>query len=434
MTKDLILIILGKEATLLVHKAPLIAVSQWFAKQCKAAASVEDDLDPHVRKLYDPIKYLFVLEASCANDLPGLRQERLDYEIEKYLATYPDKTSISDEASSIVSPASAKVGKPIKKEDGGVPTQELPVAQGDRKPDQSMMNISDSYRALLQFLKSPPLCAFPIRFSDEVSIRSSLLATVVSLGERFEAMPIIRIHMNTLLYKLGGPKRLDAIKNDPPLWLCMATTLEDAELFKEAAIHIIGCQLQWLPTWTVPRSKISSKVLLILERKADRLMLEIFIVKQGLNKATVMRPSRKKQLGEKRIEFENVSPWHDVDAWLIVSLFRDFLATTCAVVDRGNGVYGMANMAHVFRHIERGDYLAPKTTMECARNNFPNGGEGVLDVVAELKKHATNMVSPLLRSTLQYKGADSLGYLTCVDIEAMDIPFVVRAAEEDGEF
>ncbi|KAF1346629.1 hypothetical protein BDV97DRAFT_357471 [Delphinella strobiligena] len=240
--------------------------------------------------------------------------------------------------------------------------------------------------------------------------------------------------MSTFFYKMA--QRLwTAIASDPPLWLCVAVALKEPEIYKEAAVHLVGCQLQWHPNWTMPKSRIQADVLAKLERKADKLLLDIFKVIHGLHQSSVTKPTKAKAanstLNQTAPSGERVSPAFDKHAWIIVNIFHDFWITQCAVLDNGQGDYNMIGIAHILRQIERGGeaYLPTQSVLDLVYNNFPTNKEDILNVLAELKKYASLLVRPLLENNLQYKGP-GLDPLTCVEIEKEDIPFEVEDVEE----
>lgn len=338
----------------------------------------------------------------------------LDYDIETYLKRFQKTMQI---------PA------PLKQEGGDPMEIDHKTAQNG---SQEAFTTTEVYVAMLQFLKLSP--SGVVKCVTQSGTRSALIWQVVSLGRRLGALATLHTSMSTFFYKMA--QRLwTAIASDPPLWLSLAVVLNEADIYKEAAIHLIGCQLQWHPNWTVSKSRIPANVLVKLERKADKLMLEIFKVIHGLHQSSVTKPTKAKAanstLNNNAPNGERVSPAFGKHAWIIVNIFHDFWITQCSVLDNGRGDYNMHGIAHILRQIERGGeaYLPTQSVLDLVYNNFPNNKEDILNVLTELKRFAGELVRPLLVNELQYKGP-RLDYLTCVEVGKDDIPFEVEDVEE----
>lgn len=414
-SKDQIAIILDeRESLILIDKAHLVAASTWFDTQC-ANAYEREGLPARTRQKYGKVKYLFVLaDEEDGLEVPGLMRVPLDYDIESYLKRF-QKT--------IHAPAHLK-------QEGGDPMEvDHKTVQNGK---QEAFTTTEVYVAMLQFLKPSP--SGVVRCVTQTGTKAPLIWQVVSLGLRLGTLTTLRTSMSTFFYKMA--QRLwTAIASDPPLWLCLSVVLKEPEIYKEAAIHLIGCQLQWLPHWTMPKSRISADVLAKLERKADKLMLDIFKALHGLHQSSVTKPTKAKAanstLNQSAPSGERVSPAFGKHAWIIVNIFHDFWITQCSVLDNGRGDYNMHGIAHIFRQIERGGeaYLPTQSVLDLVYNNFPNNKEDILNVLTELKRFAGDLVRPLLVNELQFKGAGS-EYLTCVEIEREDVPFEVEDVEE----
>lgn len=407
-TREQIAVVLDHtDALLLLDKTKLLAVSDWFLAECNAADARQSRLETAATAKYRSVKYLFVIGETDSDGVAGLTNVDLDYDIDTHIEHLRTKPS-----------ALVKNEEDVVMQETQAPTHET----------RKMSDLEKTYRGLFQLLKLTP--SGVVKWYDNSTVESTCISQVVSLGTHLKMLPAIRSKMPAFWHFLGQ-RRWPAIKEDPPLWLCLALDLQDAEIYKEAATHIIGCQVRWLPTWTKAKDCIPENVLAVLERKADKLMLQVFSAIQGLNQATVTRA--KKRLPAATAE--KVSHVHCKDTWTVVCIWHDFFITTCAALDDGKGEYDISQMAGLFRIIERGGeaYLPMQATLESIEKSFPDNTDDALGTLTEMKRYASEVVKPLLKSGLQYKGWDDLGYLTCVEIEDRDIPFQTEIAE-DNEF
>lgn len=344
-----------KHDILLLDRGETIAISAWFAEQCNDPPLNCSHLSPKAAEKYDRVKQLFVLSSDAGKDIPGLVQVPLDYDVETYLKRFLPITNARLENF---------------KREGATDSMDMdtPTTEIEAQKSKVVTPIEETYKALFQLLKlSPPGV---ILFEDEHGIKATLLSHVALLGSRLQALSTLRTNMSNLFYRMG-PTRWAAIERDPPLWLCIAEILEDAEIYKEAAVHLIGCQLKWAPEWSIPKSRISQAAMDKLERSADKLMLQILKVKQALNQATVRK---QRPLRSGNITSELVSPDSNPATWIVVSICREFWAANCAVLDDGLGNYNMKMIAHLYRIIERGGeaYLATQGVHNIVRAHHPN--------------------------------------------------------------
>lgn len=109
---------------------------------------------------------------------------------------------------------------------------------------ETHITTTEAYPALFQLLKLSPAGVIPL--TNNTGVRAELFSCVVSLGSSLGVLPTLRTNMGLFFYKQGS-SRWVAVKDDPPVWLYLAETLKKVEIYKEAAIHLIGCLLQWPP-------------------------------------------------------------------------------------------------------------------------------------------------------------------------------------------
>jgi hypothetical protein len=202
-------------------------------------------------------------------------------------------------------------------------------------------------------------------------------------------------------------------------------------IFTEALIHVVG---QWPVGERHLRSTLPESVLELIEDKVDELAETVSKIEGRLFRLTLLTSRG-----------ERVTPAHNYLDWLVVSLFRQWLAdnTTPAPVPpkppsrRGSNSGGnplpptpqvaLSQLGRTFRllgnssppsylnHDECKRFL--KLTPESYSRDALKKFERRLD---ELKAMARDIVKPLMRCGLQLEAGEGVGYLTCSKVSEVD--------------
>lgn len=269
---------------------------------------------------------------------------------------------------------------------------------------------------LIYYNKSPEIDTTNI----QVALSQSEL--LVSLADYYGSLPTVRLHINYPLTKYG--KELNrAILRNPARWLILSTYLENATIFQECIIHIVGNYPNW-PWKTVPKNKLSAEVLTLIQRKAAELQTLRFKVNEELFSSTLMIEGKEVVLGS-----DNKTT---VDTWCTVQIWRDWL---CRALNRAKASRPTKIIdAKMYRTMAKGGdaYLTfanvktlreeyDVTKLDCAQWK----AEELKEDLEIMKKYAQKQVAPLLenRSMLSVE-EEEIGYFTCTRVESDELPWV----------
>ncbi|KKA29789.1 hypothetical protein TD95_003507 [Thielaviopsis punctulata] len=289
---------------------------------------------------------------------------------------------------------------------------------------------------------------------DGVSIADAYVQckSLLSLADQYDALEVVGPRVDHHLLQFQG-RLWQQIAKYPISYLRLAYMARSKVIFQEALIHVVG---KWPAGERSLRSDMPSSVMEIIEDKVADLRDRVAHVESRLYRLTLLTKSG-----------EQITPANSFLDWLVVSLFRQWLATNStppapAIPQNGRSrsrshstsaalapsppqlpAYG-----RVYRilgaPVSSGAYLGHD---ECKRflKLMPDlySRENVRRFekrLDELKAKARELVLPLLNSDLELyvstrcggdgdaamaKILDSYGYLTCTTVDDEDIPWML---------
>ncbi|KAM4066901.1 hypothetical protein HRG_000913 [Hirsutella rhossiliensis] len=303
----------------------------------------------------------------------------------------------------------------------------LGVAPTLSSPEQDLLR---DYGNLFRIFYNYPPVLDGINVADAYVQCKSLLA----LADQYDALGVVgpRVDHHLLQFQSRLWKQ---IAKYPVSYLRLGYLARSKVIFQEALIHVVG---QWPVGERSLRAALPDMVLDIIEDKVDEL------------EETVGRvEGRLFRLGLTTARGDRVTPSNSYLDWLVVSLFRQWLAdnttpqppnsrsgrnrssslpppsVTC--VGRTYRTLGSGSASAFLGHDECKRFL--KLTPELYSRDNLRRFEKRMD---ELKAMARDVVRPLLGSGLELdmggssRTSESIGYLTCTTVGNRDLPWPVE--------
>jgi len=267
----------------------------------------------------------------------------------------------------------------------------------------------------------------PINIADAYIQCKSLL----NLADMYDALPVVgpRVDHHLLQFQSRLWKQ---IAKYPPSYLKLGYLARSKVIYSEALIHVVG---QWPVGERHLRNALPESVLVVIEDKVEELAETVSRIEGKLFRLNLLTSRG-----------ERVSPSTNFQDWLVMSLFRQWLAdhTTPPPMPKSpsrrshNGgtlasplpphpPSSLSQLGRTYRLLGSSNLSAYLNHDECKRflKLSPDGYsretlrrfERRLD---ELKTMARETVRPLMRCSLQLEDGDGLGYLTCSRVEERD--------------
>ena len=266
-------------------------------------------------------------------------------------------------------------------------------------------------------------------FDKDASNALPQIEGVIAIATYYEAIPTLDITFKTRLLEWVKNRTLyRAIAADPLSWLSIGLAMKSDNVFEELFPHLVGCypeRLQFEQLEDQTQQKIGKRV----EKKGSRLRCLRYEVDQQL---LTLRPNEKGALS---------SPEYRMVARKTLHLWHEFVSDHLGPLRKtttGDGVLAGAKhsaicnrkdkecltVAGFYRLLSKGgeNYLPLDEVL--AEESWDEHVRSFVKMqLAEIKKKATDIVAPLIKSTLQYEDKDDLDYLTCAQIEEKDLPW-----------
>lgn len=348
--------------------------------------------------------------------------------------------------------------KEIKKEDDD--------ANEANDDDGVTVDWSNMYRIFFEIIEAGPRTK-RLFFSEDASEALIQVSAVIAIATKYDALYAISSMFQTDLIKwIGNNTLYSAIAEQPCAWLKVGLAMEEQITFQESFVHLVG---DWNSYESmVAETGLPERVLALIEKKATNLRLRRNQVDRKLFGITLLAEIKvapgRKQKGA-------VSTKHEPLSWMIVNLFRDWIAAHLTVIDNVSaagdtestttssnkdandinheltptcpdhkpGQSPCLTLAGFYRTLAKADdsYLPAEEVMKLLApfNNkaFAISDSDVRAALKELKASAAKIVAPLVKTELRSTGAGGLEYLTCVDLGDVSVADVKGEVEEKGE-
>ncbi|GAB7338207.1 hypothetical protein MBLNU457_4546t1 [Dothideomycetes sp. NU457] len=252
---------------------------------------------------------------------------------------------------------------------------------------------------------------------------------LLRLAEIYDALPAVAPRIDHHLLRFGN-RLFKQIAKYPPSYLKLGYLAQSKTIFAEALIHVVG-------QWPLHRPQ--------LERTVDLAVLDLIEDKYDiLNDVKAKVEGKLFRLTLTTSRGERVSPSNNFLDWLVMSLFRQWLAenTTPAPVSilkdghshtaaRPASASGQAT-ARIFRLIASTDLEAylPHDELKRFLKRAPEGMYSRDNLkrferrMDEIKNLARDVVKPVARNCLELdRGGEGLDYLTCTRVTDEDFPW-----------
>lgn len=265
---------------------------------------------------------------------------------------------------------------------------------------------------------------------DAVNIADAYIQckSLLTLADMYDALSVVgpRVDHHLLQFQSRLWKQ---IAKYPPSYLKLGYLARSKVIYTEALIHVVG---QWPVGERHLRNTLPESVLEVIEDKVEELAETVSRIEGKLFRLNLLTSRG-----------ERVSPSTSYPDWLVVSLFREWLAdnTTPPPMPkpspRHSGQHGsplpphppssLSHLGRTYRLLGSPSLSAYLNHDECKRflKMTPDGYsrdalkrfERRLD---ELKGMAREIVRPLMRCGLQLEEGSGVGYLTCSRVEERD--------------
>ncbi|GJN73325.1 hypothetical protein PLICBS_007403 [Purpureocillium lilacinum] len=307
----------------------------------------------------------------------------------------------------------------------------LSLSPGLSQADEDLLRDYDNLFRI--FYNYPPVLD-AINVADAYVQCKSLLA----VADLYDALPVVgpRVDHHLLQFQSRLWKQ---IAKYPISYLRLGYLARSKVIFQEALIHVVG---QWPAGERSLRAALPDVVLDLIEDKVDELEEAVSRVEGRLFRLNLTTPRG-----------ERVTPSNSYLEWLVISLFRQWLADNTAPqpppdrngrgahhhhhpslppavppltsVGRAYRTLGSGNPAAFLGHDECKKFL--KLTPELYSRDNLRRFEKRMD---ELKAMARDIVRPLLGSGLELdlagssRTSDGISYLTCTAVGNRDLPWL----------
>jgi hypothetical protein len=304
-----------------------------------------------------------------------------------------------------------------------------PPSHGLSPVDEDLLRDYDNLFRI--FYNYPPVL-------DAVNIADAYIQckSLLSLADMYDALPVVgpRIDHHLLQFQSRLWKQ---IAKYPPSYLKLGYMARSKVIFTEALIHVVG---QWPVGERHLRCTLPESVLELVEDKVDELAETVSKIEGKLFRLTLLTSRG-----------ERITPTNNYLDWLVVSLFRQWLAdntnpgsvppktpvrpgsspgrsslppaapVALSQLGRIYRLLGNSNASSYLNHDECKRFL--KLTPDLYTREALKKFERRLD---ELKAMARETVKPLMRCGLQLETGEGVGYLTCSRVSEVDISWDVE--------
>jgi hypothetical protein len=247
-------------------------------------------------------------------------------------------------------------------------------------------------------------------------VRATLVQSeeLIKIAGNLGCLHLIRPHLGNV-FSQYRQNLFVSIKSDPPRWILLAMALENASIYEECLIHLVGAHPTW--PWPTKRTVLHPELRQLIANKSaflDKLCTE---AERDLLVATI------------RVGKDPVSPHErgNVDTWMVVQVFRDALARHFHSL--GHSISKKAkNRGTFFRGLHKGSYMDTEDVRGMCQEIMNSSWKDLSDDLKALKAYAADTVEMLAKNQLMIDpDTHEVGYLTCIRIESKD--FLWRTEE-----
>jgi hypothetical protein len=265
----------------------------------------------------------------------------------------------------------------------------------------------------------------PIQHKNGFRTTLPVVEGALYLAARYNCVEILRPSVANCLHQ-GRQELFIEIKNDPTRFFKLAVAIQDQSIMTEALIHVIGCWPAW--NWETSKEKFmklahGAKTLHLVKSKTKQLHELCFGVDRDLFINT--------------LNYGTGSDEHPItigdqkESWIIVQLFRDWLACTLAEIrNEETGNLDPTRVGQIYRLLHAsGDAYLPLWEVYEKLDALGIGFDHkeVADDLMLLKNYNKEVVRPLCKNNLMLDIEDhKIGYLTCIDISEDDMPWRMK--------
>lgn len=281
---------------------------------------------------------------------------------------------------------------------------------------------------------------------------------IVQIAERYTAVHAVQGVFDSLFFEyVGNGTFWELIEKEPARCMNIAIILQKQHVYEEAFKHLVGRSANYEAG--LQFGNLPNDVLAIVRRRSS----ELFNLRRKVNEDLLLLslpvPKKKKGAPTPKHQSDVVNAHDHYEAYCTVITFRDWICDHIAhlrnetsrppseefpLCDHSNGCYTVAGFyrllavggdsylpaGEVWEHVnaafvghdERSYSNASRTDMETVKNSL-----------ASLKNKASEVVAALVQSELHLPGKDELDYLTCVKVEAEDVPWDIACTDEEDE-
>lgn len=341
---------------------------------------------------------------------------------------YPTKANmkprISDERNDKIEPPTIENMKIAAH--GHIPFQ--PVRENP--PPSRQEKVQAMHSLLLIIYRMPPVIS-----SKDIDLALRQSEHLMKAAEVHCAVPLVRPYIGNVLLQFG-PSVYHAILREPRRWLNLSIQLENAQIFREAMIHIVGTLPDKITAETL--SGIIDGVRGLVQRKVTEVRQKMSMVNEALFSASI-------DYNGSRVRLDP----HDktyFDSWFVTQMWRSWFCDNlaeCRIPSRHPSEPNiMTKLGMLYRIIAVGGdaYLPIHQVEEVLQNftlpNFPDGTscisgflewkEAALDL-SLMKEFAQHKVQKICKNESMLTPEEgNFHYLTCISIESHELPWTVE--------
>ncbi|KAG9200214.1 hypothetical protein G6514_007426 [Epicoccum nigrum] len=261
--------------------------------------------------------------------------------------------------------------------------------------------------------------------STDIRAATSQAEQTASIAQKLGCINLISPHLSNALLQ-HRQALYKAILLDAPRYLLISLSLEDAFIYTEALIHLIGAHP--CSPWPTPFATLPFITRALIARKAEQLNKEVLEVERELLLLTIVHVN-----GTRKQPYRyDVSS--EFDTWFVVQLFRDTL--TSVLRSNDESIAPPLKRGEFFRKVSRGGsaYMVFEDVRAVLLRVMPSAVETLREDLNDLKASASELVGELARNELSLDGDEvartevvkdgkriKAGWLTCAKVEDREI-------------
>lgn len=249
---------------------------------------------------------------------------------------------------------------------------------------------------------------------------------LIRVAEYLQSMKVVSKAIDNKLLSQGA-LLYRSIANSPVHWMNLACSIKSEVIVRESLIHLVG---NWSATEDTLKAMIHPEMQEVCKRKLEE---QLQRKRQTINLMLGYYPQRIQRECESggigRASYSN-----DIMAWMALAIFRQYIGQAVALgltADCKDGGFDF-----YMKISEGGQSYLDRQTVRQFHYRFPMSSKGQIVVehqLDELKRTAKGFVVELManKSQLDVQKYPVL-YLTCLEVERMDIPWIREKLEGKG--